>query len=568
MLNRTHALLIAMALLLAACGGGGGGGGSSPTVTGPTPVVISDADAARLVTQATFGVTDADIEQVKSKGYSSWVSDQLALAPSASHQAFVERRLTEMQVTNAKATITATEFYQSFWSQAASSPDQLRQRVKFALSQIFVISLADSNVDPRGAASYYDMLGQRAFGNYRDLLQAVTLHPMMGIYLTSLGNQKEDAITGKQPDENYAREVMQLMSIGLYKMNTDGSAVLDSSGALVPTYTAQDVTGLAKVLTGMSWYSPTPTATTFKGGSRNANATVTPMILYPAYHSTSAKSFLGTNIAASATADPEGDLKIALDRLYNDPNVGPFMARRLIQNLVTSNPSSAYIGRVAAVFNNNGSGVRGDMAAVVKAVLLDSEARDSATAAGSSFGKLREPIVRMGNWMRTFGAVSTSGNYLLGSTANRTSLAQAPLTASSVFNFYRPGFVPPNTRMAQQNLTAPEFQIADEVSVAGYINTMQTTVGNGIGTGTDIKATYSQEMALAKDPAALVDRMNRLLYSGQMSAGLRTQMINAVTGVALPTGTPTQAQTDAALLNRAKLAVFLAMVSPEYMVQK
>ena len=567
MLNRTHSLLIAMTLFLAACGGGGGGGAPA-TATGPTPVVISDAEAARLVTQATFGVTDSDIEQVKSKGYSTWVSDQLALAPSASHQAFVERRLTEMQVTNARATITATEFYQSFWSQAASSPDQLRQRVKFALSQIFVISLADSNVDARGAASYYDMLGQRAFGNYRDLLQAVTLHPMMGIYLTSLGNQKEDATTGKQPDENYAREVMQLMSIGLYKMNTDGSAVLDSSGALVPTYTAQDVTGLAKVLTGMSWYSPAPTATTFKGGSRNANATVTPMIFYPAYHSTSAKSFLGTNIAASATADPEGEIKIALDRLYNDPNVGPFMARRLIQNLVTSNPSAAYIGRVAAVFNNNGSGVRGDMAAVVKAVLLDSEARDSATAAGSTFGKLREPIVRMANWMRTFGAVSASGNYLLGSTANRTSLAQAPLTASSVFNFYRPGFVPPNTRMAQQNLTAPEFQIADEVSVAGYINTMQTTIGNGIGTGADIKAANSQEMALAKDPAALVDRMNRLLYSGQMSAALRTQMINAVTGVPMPTGTPTQAQTDAALLNRAKLAVFLAMVSPEYLVQK
>jgi len=568
MLNRTHSLLIAMTLFLAACGGGGGGGGSSPTTTGPAPIVISDAEAARLVTQATFGVTDSDIEQVKSKGYSTWVSDQLALAPSASHQAFVERRLTEMQVTNARATITATEFYQSFWSQAASSPDQLRQRVKFALSQIFVISLADSNVDARGAASYYDMLGQRAFGNYRDLLQAVTLHPMMGIYLTSLGNQKEDATTGKQPDENYSREVMQLMSIGLYKMNTDGSAILDSSGALVPTYTAQDVTGLAKVLTGMSWYSPTPTATTFKGGSRHANAAVTPMIFYPAYHSTSAKSFLGTNIPASATADPEGDLKIALDRLYNDPDVGPFMARRLIQNLGTSNPSSAYIGRVAAVFNNNGSGVRGDMAAVIKAVLLDSEARDSATAAGSTFGKLREPIVRMANWMRTFGAVSASGNYLIGSTANRSILGQAPLTASSVFNFYRPGFVPPNTRMAQQNLTAPEFQIADEVSVAGYANTMQTTIGSGIGTGTDVKAAYSQEMALAKDPAALVDRMNRLLYSGQMSATLRTQIINAVTGVPMPTGTPTQAQTDAALLNRAKLAVFLAMVSPEYMIQK
>ena len=244
------------------------------------------------------------------------------------------------------------------------------------------------------------------------------------------------------------------------------------------------------------------------------------------------------------------------------------MARRLIQNLVTSNPSPAYIGRVAAVFNNNGAGVRGDMAAVVKAILLDTEARDSTTATGSTYGKLREPIVRLGNWMRTFGAVSASGNYLLGATGVRTSLSQSALSAPTVFNFYRPGFVPPNTRLAQQNLTGPEFQIADEVSVAGYINTMQTTIGNGIGTGTDIKAAYSQEMTVAKDPAALVDRMNRLLYSGQMSVALRTQMINAVTGVALPTGTPTQAQTDAALLNRAKLAVFLAMVSPEYLVQK
>jgi uncharacterized protein (DUF1800 family) len=567
MRDYARSLVVILALFLSACGGGGGGGSTAQSPS-PTVVIISDADAARLLTQATFGVTDSDIEQVKSRGYSNWVSDQLALAPSASHQAFVERRLTELQAANPRATISSSEFYQSFWAQAAGSPDQLRQRVKFALSQIFVISLADANVDARGAASYYDMLGQRAFGNYRDLLEAVTLHPMMGIYLTSLGNQKEDAATGKLPDENYAREVMQLMSVGLYKMNPDGSAIVDSSGALVPTYTPQDISGLAKVFTGMGWYSPTPSATTFKGGARHANASVTPMIFYPAFHSTSAKSFLGTTIAASAIADPEGDIKIALDRIYNDPNVGPFMARRLIQNLVTSNPSSAYIGRVAAVFNNNGSGVRGDMAAVVKAVLLDSEARDSATAAGATYGKLREPIVRLGNWMRSFGAVSASGNYLVNSTSTRTSLGQSPLTAASVFNFYRPGFVPPNSRLAQQNLTGPEFQIADEITVAGYANFMQSAIGNGTGTGQDVKAAYTQEMLLAKDPAALVDRMNRLLFSGQMSATLRSQIINAVSAVALPSGTPTQAQTDAALLNRAKLAVFLSMVSPEYMVQK
>ncbi len=565
-MRRLILLTVILALGLSGCGGGGGG--SSTVTPGPVAQVISDSDAGRFLTQATFGITDQDLAQVKSDGYANWVSSQLAMAPSGSHQAFMERRLAELQVANPKAALTTTEFYQSFWSQAAAGPDQLRQRVKFALSQIFVISLADANVDPRGAASYYDMLGQNAFGNYRTLLQAVTLHPMMGIYLTSLGNQKEDLTTGRQPDENYAREVMQLMSIGVYKLNLDGSIAVDSTGAPISSYTPQDISGLAKVFTGMSWYSTNPSTTTYQGGQKNVNATVTPMILYPAFHSTSAKSFLDTTIPASTTSDPEGDIKIALDTLYNHPNVGPFIAKRLIQNLVTSNPSPAYVARVATIFNNNGSGVRGDMAAVVRAILLDSEARDAAQASGESYGKLREPIVRFANWMRTFGATSSSGNYLIASTSARTSLAQSPLAAPTVFNFYRPGFVPPNTRLARANLTGPEFQIAEEVSVAGYANTMLTAINTGYGTSNDVRSTYDREIALATDPAALVDRMDKMLFSGQMSSKLRGQITTAVNGIAIPSGTATQTQIDTAKLNRAKLAVYMSMISPEYLVQK
>ncbi|ALL12864.1 DUF1800 domain-containing protein [Caulobacter henricii] len=566
------AFAAALTLGLAACGGGGGGGGSSggggTTPTPPARIVISDAEAARFLTQATFGVTDADITALKASSYSDWLTQQMALAPSASHQTHAETRLAQLKTTNPTATLSANQFYESFWAQAATGPDQLRQRVKFALSQIFVISLNDANVDVRGATSYYDMLGANAFGNFRTLLENVTLHPMMGVYLTSIANQKEDATTGRHPDENYAREVMQLMSIGLFTLNPDGTYKLDSAGNPIPSYTAEDISNLAKVFTGMSWYSTAPSNSTFFGGSRNADATVRPMILYSNYHSISAKTFLGVTIPATTTPDPAGDLKIALDTIFNHPNVGPFMARRLIQQLVTSNPSTAYVGRVASVFNNNGTGTRGDMAAVVRAVLTDAEARDATTASGPTYGKLREPIVRMANWMRAFNVTSTSGNFLLTSTSASTSLSQSPLASPSVFNFYRPGYVPPNTRLGTQNLTAPEFQIVDEVTVAGYLNTMQTTINSGIGTGSDVKSTYASEVAIADDPSALVERMNRLLMSGQMSATLKAKIVEAVTGVSIPGGTATQAQIDAAKLNRAKLAVFMTMASPDYLTQR
>jgi uncharacterized protein (DUF1800 family) len=557
------------AVAVSACGGGGSGGGGSvggtitPPVITPKPTI---SEAGRLLAQATFGANDADIAAVTSTSFSAWLDAQLALPVSGSHLTWLDTRLPQLQAVTPTATLSANQFYESFWAQAITAPDQLRQRVKLALSEIFVVSFNMDGEDPRGMASYYDMLGKNAFGNFRVLLNDVTYHPAMGLYLTYMANQKENASTGRTPDQNYAREVMQLMTIGLYKLNSDGSLNNDLFGNAQPTYTQDDIAELAKVFTGLSWYNPTPTNSTFGGGSKDVEAYTKPMIAYNNFHSISAKSFLGTTIAASTTADTNGDVSKALDALFNHANVGPFIGRQLIQRLVTSNPSPAYVARISAVFNNNGSGVRGDLSAVIRAILLDSEARTASS--DPDYGKLREPIIRLGHWMRAFEATSASGNWLLTSTAANTSLAEAPLTSPSVFNFYRPGYVPPNTTLGGKNQQAPEFQITDEVSVAGYLNTMQTAIGSGIGTSSDIKSAYTKELAFATDVAGLMDRLNQLLFAGQMSATLRAKITTAVNAITIPGGTASQSSIDTAKLNRVKLAIFLSMASPEYLAQR
>ncbi len=561
---RTRWLGVLAGLVLAGCSGARGTGGSSDAPPNPT-------EAARFLSQTTYGATDATISQVRSAGYAGWIDQQIITAAPPSHVRDVDARLVQLKAANPTATLNPQDFYYSYWEQAITGPDQLRQRMKLALSEIFVVSLNDTNVEPRGAASYYDMLGANAFGNFRTLLEQVSLHPMMGVYLTWLANYKEDAATGRSPDENYAREVMQLMTIGLYQLNQDGSVRTDASGRPLATYQAADISGLAKVLTGYGYYSTTPTAGTFGGGRGGTDATIRSMIPYPTFHSTSAKNFLGTTIPASATSDPAGDLRIALDTLFNHPNVGPFIGRQLIQRLVTSNPSPGYVSRVAGVFNNNGKGVRGDMAAVVRAILLDSEARGAAAANGINYGKLREPVVRVGNWARAFGATSNSGDWLIPSTSANTSLSQSALTAPSVFNFFRPGYSPPNTRVGNAAQVAPEFQLVDEVTVAGYLNTLQTTVDAGIGVNVagarDVRATYAAEMELARDTGGLVDRMNLLLANGRMSPASRGRIVEAVNAISVPT-TGTPATINAALVNRVKLAAYMTMASSEYLVQR
>jgi uncharacterized protein (DUF1800 family) len=562
-------IAVLSALALVGCGGGGGSSSPSPQPGPVQPPVstISEADAARFLTQATFGPKQGEVQALTTKPINTWISEQIALPVGASAVAHMDARLIELRAANANANLGTGQFYEYFWREAVTAPDQLRQRMRFALSQIFVVSLADPVVDVRGAGSYYDMLGRNALGNYRTLLEEVSLHPIMGRYLTHLANQKEDPVTGRTPDENYAREVLQLMSVGLVALNSDGTPQRDSAGNTIPAYTASDVSNLAKVFTGFSYSHPTPSANSFNNRVRIADYLILPMIAYPEFHSVSAKTFLGTTIPASATSDPNGDLRIALDTIFNHPNTGPFVSKQLIQRLVTSNPSPAYVGRVAGVFANNGQGVRGDLAAVARAILTDSEART--LSSDPNYGKLREPILRMTHMMRAFDATSQTGNFLLGSTSASNSLGQSALTAPSVFNFWRPGYSPPNTKTGAAGLVAPEFQIVDEVTTAGYLNTLQTALTNGIGTSNDVRTALSAETALAETPSQLVDRLSTLLVSGQMSTGLRQRIIDTVTGIAIPAGTNvTQAQIDAAKLNRARLAVFLTMASPEYLVQR
>lgn len=331
----TLTLMIGAALSLTACGGGGGGGGQTTTgetaagADASTRVVVADAkpatrlEAARFLTQATFGPTDSDITRVMSLGYRPWITEQMQMPmASLSHRAFWRQRNAIIMSADARARANGYDLTNSFWRQAVSGQDQLRQRMAFALSQIFVVSLADGcGADQsEGLAAYLDMLGQRAFGSYRDLLEAVALHPIMGCYLSHLKNQKEDPVTGRVPDENFAREIMQLFSIGLHQLNMDGTPKRDANGQPIETYGPADVSGLAKVFTGFSWDCPGwPSSVCFKWGvregdqARSANQWSAPMRPYPQFHSTSEKRFLGVVVPAQGTPDPAASLKIALD---------------------------------------------------------------------------------------------------------------------------------------------------------------------------------------------------------------------------------------------------------------
>ncbi len=515
----------------------------------------ASTEAARFLVQATYGPNMAEISRVASIGPAAWIEEQFNTAPMDSHWQYAMVRNGPPGCTVCDSSFI-NAVMESFWLQAVRGPDQLRQRTVFALSQIFVVSNVNSSIDSVvGAhASYLDMLSRNAFGNYRDLLEQVSTHPAMGHYLSHFRNEREDAATGRIPDENYAREVMQLFSIGLWELNPDGSRRVDAGGAFIPTYRQDDVSGLARVFTGWSWGGPDRSVARWNGWLEHSWREQ--MGLYPDFHSSSEKRFLGVTIPAGTSG--EDSLRIALDTLFNHPNVGPFFGRQLIQRFVTSNPSPAYVGRVAAAFNNNGQGVRGDLRAVLRAVLLDPEARDANVANGNTWGKLREPMVRFANWMRAFDARSERGTYAIWNLEdNVSSLGQNPLRAPSVFNWYRPDYAPPGA-ILNQGLVAPEFQISHETTVSGYANFMAWTAERGHGTGSGtILPNYSAEIGLAGNPAALMDRLNLLLTAGRMSGATRQTIIGAINEV--PASQPAR---------RVQMAVVLTMVSPEFIVQK
>lgn len=519
------------------------------------PIPNAKAQAARLLMQATYGPTMADIDSVVASGAESWVAQQFATPPMDTHWAYVMERKGPIGCTVCNAQyINAT--MESFWTQAVRGPDQLRQRTVLALSELFVVSTVNSavSIQADAHASYLDMLSRNAFGNFRTLLEQVSTHPTMAHYLSHMRNQKEDPTTGRIPDENYAREVMQLFSIGLWQLNADGTRKTDGSGSPIPTYGQDDVMGLAKVFTGWSWNGPDKSFGRWSGwqGFDWKNQ----LQNYPDFHSTSEKRFLGAVVPAGASG--EQSLKVAMDTLFNHPNVGPFIGSQLIKRFVTSNPSPAYVGRVAAAFNNNGGGTRGDMKAVLRAVLLDTEARSEAQLANPQWGKLKEPLVRFGNWMRAFNASASDGYYRIWNLEDPvSSIGQNPLRAPSVFNWFRPGYAPPG-EILRRGLVAPEFQITHETTTTGYANFVTHTVERGHGWNSSaIKANYAPELALANNPAALMDRLNLLLTAGRMSASTRQTILDAVS--ALP---PTNANA------RVHTAVALTMLSPDYIVQK
>ena len=593
---------IAFVALLTACGGGGGGGGGAdissanqPSAQHPVTVEGTSAGAAidrpatryaasRFLTQATFGPSDYDTEVVMKLGYSAWIDRQFTL-PSTSHRAYWEAADAAIRVANpASMGASQDQVWESFWGQALNGQDQLRLRTAYALSQIFVISAVDGNVgnQPRALADWLDMLGNKGFTTYRELLDSVALHPLMGIYLTWLKNQKADNVTGRHPDQNFARESMQLFSVGVVKLNPDGTPDL-STGKPVETYAPSDVAGLANVYTGYSWACGARNASCFlngsTGGASDPDRYIKPMVPYPQYHSTEAKAFLGTTIPATTTADPAGDLKIALDALAAHPNTAPFISQQLIQRLVTSNPSPAYVRDVAAVFANNGSGVRGDLRAVVKAILVHPEAR----LQSNGEGKLREPVLRLSAYLRAFPHKSDTGSSKVGNTdAVATSLGQTPLRSPSVFNFYRPGYVPPGTFTATAGLVAPEMQLVNETSVSAWVNYMRDNLSSGVGqyNGTvngvvynrrDLQRDWSPEIALAATPADLVKSVTDKLLYGLATDDLRTLISGAIAKITIPTlnaaGT-NQVAIDSAKRARVNAAVLLTLASPEFLSQK
>lgn len=542
-------LVAGSALSLAACGGGGGGStaAATPPVTGPVIVPgPTRTQASRFLAQASLSSTASDITQVQSQGYSDWLDSQMALPRSTSNVAWLRSKGLD-SATYKNSQIGAD---QMMWRKLLSSPDPLRQRVAIALSEIMVVSVAGiANTFFRqfAAAAFMDILEANAFGSYRTLLEQVSTSVAMGGYLTFKGNRKANPATGSLPDENYAREVMQLFTIGLVQLNQDGSAKLGSNGQPLESYVQEDVSQLARVFTG--WDVDVTVGTV-----DDPNRIVIPMVQYANRHETGAKSFLGTTIPANT--DGVNSLRIALDTLMAHPNMGPFVGRQLIQRLVTSQPSPAYVSRVAGVFNNNGSGVKGDLRAVVRAVLLDTEARSEASLTDPAFGKLREPMLRFVQWARTFGLTDPSDEWKIGDlTDPATKLGQSPLRSPSVFNFFRPGYVPPNSPIGVR--TVPEFQITTESSVAGYVNFMQGAISNGVS---GLRANYAAWTALVPDSAALLAELNTVLAAGQLSAATLAALKPALDSI--------NTNTTTGINNRLYAAITLVMASPEYITLK
>lgn len=494
-------------------------------------VPVTPKAAARFANRVSFGMTAAEQQNVIDKGYESWLEEQFALTDTSMTTHLNEAN---KQFNKTLATSSNRELQAAWWKTVLTNEDQLRQRVAFALSQIFVVSAQESslgNYREQGLANYYDMLTSHAFGNFRDLLEDVTLHPMMGRYLSMYRNRKPDLEKNRHPDENYAREIMQLFTIGLVELNLNGTPKTNSQGQQIATYTQDDIEGLAHVFTG--WTTPGANQqNTFWPKNVDPMVLVTqPMEAYEKEHDAQAKTILG-NVKIGAGLTAKQELDIALDTLFNHPNVGPFIGKQLIQRLVTSNPTPAYVERVARVFNNNGKGQRGDLKAVVKAVLMDNEAINGYQTMPNTFGKVKEPLIRQAQLWRVLGAHTQSG--VFGFNHANNYFNQEALGADTVFNFYRPDFQQ-NGQLRKNGLVTPELQITDENQMTGFANAINAALKNNSQKSsakpTDVLVDLTDELALANDAAALVSHLDVLLLGGSMPALMKqtlTEYINTL----------------------------------------
>ena len=617
-----HALALFSSALLAACGGGSGTGATpTPNSSAPDPIApaivvppapgfnnnpaaTTDEQAARFLQQSQFASTPTDIANVRASNFAGYLQQQFAKPVAQTGWDWLESKGYGDDGALTKNIYNSEIADYMVWSQLISSPDAMRKRAALALSEFFVVSLNSMEIDWRAytIAAYWDTLNQHAFGNFRNLLEAITLNPAMGYFLNTRGNQKEDG-KGRLPDENYAREVMQLFTIGLYELNLNGSVKTDATGKKRESYDSDDVSQLARVFTGYDFdkaYAPnSPNGLQFPGQNYKVWAREyarQPMILDATRHSMLAVSFLDGNIAVGTSG--AAALKTALDTLFNHPNVGPFFGRQMIQRLVTSDPSPAYVARVASAFNNNGAGVRGDMKAVWTAILLDDEARSAASLSDPFFGKLREPMIRFVQWARSFSVVSKQGNWKITDKSSVSNdLGQSPLRSPSVFNFFRPGYVPPGTGLAPTQATAPEFQLVNETTVGGYLNFMQSVIRDGVSTEnpatpevvynsytrTDIQGDYTELLALINNSTitdadaqrvsqAIASRLNVLLTAGQLSSASANAITAALKAAMLQSNklitNANTTQMDARRRDLVAAGILMVMASPDYLIQK
>jgi len=529
--------------------------------TATPPVPVGAADAARLLEQATFGVTASDIAHVQSIGIDAYINEQLAYpatqytgysyTPNTKPSSCVEDGSVPLDASSACARDQYSPFnvQRDFFTHALNNPDQLRQRVAFALSQIMVVSSVFIN-EAYGLAAFQNVLLKDALGNYRTLLEDVTLNATMGRYLDMVNSDKTHYQNGTVPNQNFAREVLQLFSIGLVALNPDGTPQLDASGAPLPTYDAATIEGFSSAFTGWS-YSPLPGATSQWQNPVNLQGT---MVAFPDHHEPGTKGLLnGYTVPANQT--PAQDLSDALDNIFNHPNVGPFISQQLIQHLVTSNPTPAYVGRVAATFANNGQGVRGDLSAVVRAILTDTEARGPAPAT-NLFGHAREPVLFITGILRSLGG--QSDGVLLRDASS--AMGEPVFSPETVFSYYPPSYQIPGTQTV-----APELDIYNAATALARANFIDTVIMQGgaprdptvpHSTGTTVNLTA---LASAGNHTALIAQLNQTLLHGSLTSDASNIILTAAESIAASSTDPLAAQ---------RAVSYLVLTSAQYQVER